>query len=629
MLISVNRFKNLTAAPKDLKANKAYRAQILRIAELSPSFREECWIRAKHDFVWYVNTFGYTYNTKQHPTSPQRIFILREYQEDLSRTLIASVGKHDVIIPKARDMGASWVCLSVLAWYWQFNRMFTALLGSWKQDYVDKRGDPSSLFWKLDYFIKSQPIWMRPRIRTGVERTQNNLLNPFMDSAITGEATNPDFGRASRPAVIMLDELAAVDCAYEVLKATGDATNTRWMISTYAGAFGAFYDQVNKKREHNPDHLVELHWTLHPGKRRGLYQYVNDKLIIHDKSYHFPVDEKGNYTYKFINSGTTDFRSPWYDERCLKAGSPQEIAQELDMKPQGSASEFVSTIICNSIVQRQARPARHRGFFKFTNVMTDEIAFEEDSNGDVEIWVTLDHKFRAVMEQFTAGGADVAQGTVNKTGSNSVFSIYGSSTNEKICQITTNSKAPEAFARYVVAACRFFAGPGGVGTMLNWERNGPGNAFSIEIVNVLKYGHVWMSRDINKLKPKPTDKPGWSSNNESKKSLLNAYRSALMEDRITNRKMEAIMECAQYLNYHGLRYEHNKAINSQDESTSGDNHGDMVIADALAYLALTDLPVVQVVAKPQIPETSFAGLEARRLAEDRAKRGGSWNFQKR
>lgn len=621
MLILHNRFKAMKAAPKDLRENKAYRIQIRRIARLSPAFREECAIRAKHDFVWFVDTFGCTYNSKQHPQAPNRIFILREYQEDLATTLIRSIGKNDVVIPKSRDMGASWVCLAVLVWLWQFSDSFTALLGSWKQDFVDKRGDPNSLFWKLDYFIKSQPVWLRPKIRPQVERTQNMLINPINGSSLTGEATNPNFGRSGRPGVIMLDELAAVDCAYEVLKATGDATNTRWMISTYAGAYGAFWDQVQIKKENNPDQVVEMKWPLHPGKRRGLYQYVNDELIIHDKSYHFPEG------YKFVNDGTDKLRSVWYDIRCTKAGSPQEIAQEIDMEPQGSASEFVSNLICKAIVIRQARPARHRGFFRFKDPMVDEIVFEEHPQGNVDLWITLDHKFKPVIEHFTAGGADVAQGTVNKDGSNSAFSIYSSSINEKICQITTNAMPPEAFASYCVAACRFFKGPNGVGTLLNWERNGPGNAFSIQVINVLKYSNVWMSRDVKRKKPKPTDLPGWHSSQESKKTLLNAYRAALMEDRIINRKMEAIMECSEYLNYHGLKYEHGKAINSQDPLTAGENHGDMVIADALAYLALIDLPVAMVETTPSIPETSFAAEEARRLAAKQSKRG--WNLKPR
>lgn len=621
MLILHNRFKGLSAAPKEIRANKAYRAQILRIAEMSPNFREECWIRAKHDFVWFIDTFGYTFNPKQHPGAPHRIFILREYQEDMSRTLIHSVGKHDVVVPKARDMGASWVCIAILTWLWQFYDSFSALLGSSKQEYVDQRGNPKSLFWKFDYLIKSQPVWLRPFIRPGVERTQNLLVNRMNTSTLTGESTNPDFGRGSRPAVIVLDEFAFVDCGYEVLTATGDATNSRWFISTYAGAFGPFWDQVEANRENHPEYVVPLHWTLHPGKKRGLYQHLNGQRIIHDKTYHFPEE------FKFVNDGTEKFHSPWYDVRCLKAGSPEEIARELDMDPQGSASEYISKLKCMAIAGRQGRPPRHRGYLKFKDPF-GEIKFEEHPKGDVEVWVTLDHRFQYVVLHEAAAGADIANGTLNKTGSSSVLSIYDALTNEKVAQVTTAEMGPETFAEYVFVACRFFKGPSGNGPLLNWERNGPGNPFSLAIIKKFKYQNIWMARDINRMRPKKTDLPGWVSTRESKRTLLNAYRAALMEDRIFNRNSAAIMECCQYLDHFGMEYEHNKALNNPDPGSAGDNHGDMVIADALAYLSLSDLPTIQTETKPSIPETSFAALEARRLEREQSA-AGSWAFSKR
>jgi hypothetical protein len=629
MLILHNKFGHLTAAPKNLKENKEYRKNILRIAEVSPAFREECWIRAKHDYVWFVDTFGWTYNPKQYPTTPRRFFILREYQEDLARALINSIGKHSVAIPKSRDMGGSWVALTVLEWIWQFNDdPFTALMGSWKQDFVDKRGDPNSLFWKLDYFLNMQPVWLRPRIRPGIERTQNSLINPLNNSALTGEATNPDFGRAGRPAVCLLDELASVDCAQEVLNSTSQATNTRWMISTYKGAFGAFWNTVQTYTKNTPERVVALHWTLHPGKRRGLYQFANNKLVIIDKLYHWPKNEDGSIKYKFVNDGTDKLRSPWYDAQEIEMGSRQAVAQELDMEAQASGYQYLDTNRCNELCIRQGRPPRHRGFLQFKDAEKDEIKFKEDPTGDVEIWVTLNNRMQPPSDQDYASGADIAQGTVNEDGSNSSLAGYSALTNEKSFHVLTNKMPPETFARYCVACCRFFKGKSGNGALLNWERNGPGNAFSIAVVNHLKYGNVWYSRDLRKKKAKKGDLPGFHTDDESKRTVMNAYREAMTTDRLINRKKEAIMECAQYINLHERKYVHQGAQAPKDPSCEGDAHGDMVISDALAYLALNDLPAFQAVAVAKLPETSIAALEEKRLASETKSRG-SWGFSKR
>lgn len=626
MLITHNKYGHLKPAPKDIKQNKEYRRNILRIADLSPDFREECKIRAKHDFVWFVDTFGWTFNPKQYPTAPRRFFILREYQEDLSRALINSVGKHDIVIPKSRDMGGSWVCLAVLVWLWQFNDMFTALLGSWKQDFVDKRGDPNSLFWKLDYFVAMQPVWLKPRIRPGVERTQNSLIHPTTMSAITGEATNPDFGRAGRPAVCMLDELASVDCAQEVLTSTSQATNTRWMISTYKGAFGAFYNQVQTYTKHNPERVVALHWTLHPGKRRGLYQFVNNKLVILDKTYHFPKNDDGSLKYKFINDGTDRLRSPWYDAMEIVIGSRQGVAQELDMEAQASGYQFLDTLRCNELAVRQGRPPRHKGRFEFRDAMKDEIKFVEDPDGDVEIWVTLNNRMEPPADQDYAAGADIAQGTVNEDGSNSSLAGYSGLTNEKAFHVLTNKMPPETWARYCVACCRFFKGKSGNGALLNWERNGPGNGFSVAVINHLKYENVWYTRDLRKKKAKKGDLPGFTTDDESKRTVMNAYREALTTDRFINRKKEAILECAEYINLHERKYVHSGAQSPKDPACEGESHGDMVISDALAYLALNDLPAFRAVAEVKIPETSIAALEAKRIAEEQKQHGG-WNLR--
>ncbi len=603
-----------------------YRHRLLTAGRVSEEFRRDCWSRAKHDFAWTASSFFWTFNSREFPEAPDRLFILRDYQEELAALLIKSIGVHEVIIPKSRDMGGTWVPLAVLEWLWQHYEMQNALLGSWKQDYVDKAGDPSCLFWRLEYIWRKLPRWFRPPVRAKVDRKMNTLINPVNGSVITGEATNPNFGRASRPGIIMLDEFAAVDCAYEVLSATGAATSTRWIISTYAGAFGAFYKKVQDKLKTNPGHVFAMHWTKHPDKRRGLYRSIKVgdvyELEIIDKEYEWPLDERGRNTYRFILDGKT--RSPYYDNYEKEvAGTKQEVAQQLDMEPQAAGWQFMTNIVCEQIALRHARPPVDRGEFVFDDPM-GEIKWQSKADGIVQLWchltardVAYDHAHDVIV------GCDIGKGTSEEKGSNSVASFYDSLTKEKIGQITTSQLPAYQFARYVVAAANFFAGPNGP-ALVNFEDNGPGEDFRDEMVKVLGFRRLWMRRDRRKVDERPTDIPGWHSTKDNKKALLNAYRAALNEDRLWNRCREAIMECSEYVTQPDLSIAHCDSIQTQDLNSAGESHGDMVISDAVAYLALGDSPsIAEEEAEPEIPENSFLGRKMRFQEQKRATRG-SW-----
>ena len=96
------------------------------------------------------------------------------------------------------------------------------------------------------------------------------------------------------------------------------------MISTFYGAFGAFYDQYEKKIKSSPECVFAMHWSKHPDKRKGLYtskpvgkEYV---LEILDTEYPFDRDADGNITYKFILDGKLrSVYRDWYERE--KSGS--------------------------------------------------------------------------------------------------------------------------------------------------------------------------------------------------------------------------------------------------------------------------------------------------------------------
>jgi len=64
------------------------------------------------------------------------------------------------------------------------------------------------------------------------------------------------------------------------------------------------------------------------------------------------------------------------------------------------------------------------------------------------------------------------------------------------------------------------------------------------------------------------------------------YRDALGSQTFINRSAPAYIECLQFIVKPGGLVEHSKAANSQDPSGAKSAHGDEVVADALASLAL-------------------------------------------
>src|SRR4249919_711734 len=74
----------------------------------------------------------------------------REFVEFVRRKWLA---REDWLAEKSRDMGVSWLCVGFAAWMFLFHKGTVVGFGSRKEEYVDRIGDPKSLFWKVRQFI--------------------------------------------------------------------------------------------------------------------------------------------------------------------------------------------------------------------------------------------------------------------------------------------------------------------------------------------------------------------------------------------------------------------------------------------------------------------------------------------
>ena len=226
-----------------------------------------------------------------------------------------SLGVCEVGVEKSRDLGATWMFLTLYFYHWVFNPFSSFGLMSRNQDLVDKPGKKDTLMWKLDFLLRGEggkgglPIWMRPK---NVYRTNLLMENRDNGSTFEGSATTGDAFRGGRKTSIGMDEFASFSKGddYEAQAATQHATDSRFFVSTPKGASGAYYDVM-----HEPSSMVKiiLDWRSHPDRKLGLYQGKDGDLEILDKDYKFPED------YKHLMDGKV--RSPYYDAECASPGA--------------------------------------------------------------------------------------------------------------------------------------------------------------------------------------------------------------------------------------------------------------------------------------------------------------------
>jgi phage terminase large subunit len=113
------------------------------------------------------------------------------------------------LVEKSRDTGVSYLVCGYMLNRWLFADGFKGTLGSRKAEYVDKSGQPDSLFEKIRIMARRLPEWMLPE---GFSWANHSLfmrmMNPATGAIISGEG-GEDMGRGGRSSLYVVDEAAA------------------------------------------------------------------------------------------------------------------------------------------------------------------------------------------------------------------------------------------------------------------------------------------------------------------------------------------------------------------------------------------------------------------------------------
>lgn len=224
----------------------------------------------------FIIDWGVTFD----PRNPERglpstiPFLLFPKQEEWCEWFLERwKAQEDGITEKTRDMGMSWLTVSLACTICLFRREISVGCGSRKEEYVDVLGDMDSLFEKARFFLANLP----PEFRGGWNRDQHSRYMqidfPETGSIFTGEAGD-GIGRGGRASFYLVDESAFLPRPKLVDASLSQTTNCRQDVSTPNGRGNSFAE----RRFSGKVKVFTFHWRDDPRKDDAWYQRQKDRL---------------------------------------------------------------------------------------------------------------------------------------------------------------------------------------------------------------------------------------------------------------------------------------------------------------------------------------------------------------
>lgn len=231
----------------------------------------------------FIIDWGMTYDPRNaglpdplHPgsTLPTMLpFLLFHRQEEWVEWFIDNWRKQiDGVTEKTREIGMSWLAVSVAISACLFNKGVSVGCGSRKEEYVDIIGDPDSLFEKGRMFLRNLP----PEFRGGWTEKSGahmKIIIPESGSIFTGEAGD-GIGRGGRASFYIVDESAFLERPGKVDASLSATTRCRQDISTPNGRGNSFAERRFKPGAN----VFKYHWRDDPRKDDVWYAQQQERL---------------------------------------------------------------------------------------------------------------------------------------------------------------------------------------------------------------------------------------------------------------------------------------------------------------------------------------------------------------
>jgi hypothetical protein len=580
---------------KERSANLRQREQVLARCEEDEEFREDILAICAASPIAWINLFGWTYVVREHDETGARgvsgggrhePMITYPCQDAFIAAWIEAKAKGEtILVPKSREMGASWIYLFVELHACQFTRDYQARLLSRKEDLVDDQRNPDSLLWKVRYMIRTQPAWMRPVTDDVFMR----IAFPATGSAMIGESTNAYAGAGGRSQSMGVDEAAKVDILKIIHEDTHDTAGARCYISsTEPGTFFAALRRMKKYRE------VGLWWYDDPRRGQGR------KLITdHD-------------------TGVKRWTSPWYEaDTAQRTGS--SAARNLDGEDSDKTKEVFSSRALDIQIRQfgkaplfRAQVALPPGALIDPNAPAStwplaSVRAVRDDRGPWWFW--KDPRILRRERRHIGIGADVARGS---GASNSVISGFDVETGQKVFKFRSSRVSPEelADAIYLIG---YVLSHGDTWPLVVVENNGPGGQ-TIARLQKLEYPAIYRHRSPISVRKRAAPIWGWPSSRLNKRLQLGIYADALARHEVQNPDIDALEEARGYTFYDDGGVGPIELVSETEDARAA--HGDEVIADMLGHLAMLQYRP-EAPEKPAPPPESYAWRMEQVEAEER------------
>lgn len=498
----------------------------------------------------------------------------------------------DLVVDKSRGQGATWMFLMVFLRRWLRDPMFSAGLVSKNEKSVDSAIDPDTLMWKIVWELGMLPFWMMPKgfdIKKHRNLSEHTLYNPEIASTIVGYAATGNVARGGRKTVFGMDELATFKSPEDerVMNNTQHITYCRFLVSTYDGDSGSYYDAATQVS--NAIKVI-LDWKENPTCNHQLYRVLHGTIVEADPRpgnrlgpAHFEIISKQHE--RLVKRGykiEDKLRNIWYNEQCLRpSATPRGIASELDRDPHGSVSKVFHSETLKAARAEYARPPLLQGNLIFdseTAEMRAPFITDSDSEaGDLKLWVKPDLRGEMPPGLFVLG-ADIAAGTAGDYSSNSVACVINKLTGEQVAEWASNCTIPARFAYVCAALGRWFHD-----AEIIPEANFAGSMIP-KLVEDIVYPNVYYRETEIVGLEKKTQNPGfWMFDDNARLRLFEDMQEAMAEGRFMPRSEALLDECPEYQWDGNAKIVHVASTRTEDAGSKGKAHGDRVVAAALAW----------------------------------------------
>lgn len=232
---------------------------------------EACSASGVEGTLYWFYFYAWGYDPRE--DSPLHVvpFYPFSFQEEYIRWIEDMVfrRRQSMLGEKSRDMGGTVIACD---WSWKqflFRPGFSALFTSAKEDLVDSKKDPDTLFSKLRFQARRTPTWMLPEgfdIEKGL--TFMHLFNPANGSTLDGEAPTANVGHQRRRTFVLWDEAARAPYGgYPQYTGLSQVTRSLLMLSTPFGKNNKFADL----KFDGKTRVFVMDWREHPFKDQRWY----------------------------------------------------------------------------------------------------------------------------------------------------------------------------------------------------------------------------------------------------------------------------------------------------------------------------------------------------------------------